>query len=160
MIGALKIDRSLYWEADMRTTNGDPQDRQIPYCLRNGLTARSVEGRVPKRNVGLVRYRRETDCPADSGQLVASGKLVQILVKQNVLFDSNVNRCGMFLFIFFTSVLVWALFTSTTLVNGAMALSSRHPAPTNTTQRPTPPYMQRHIRRSFTVPSTTQHQHA
>ena len=51
------------------------------YRLGNALTARSVEGRVPKRNIGLVRYRRETDCPADSGQLVTSGKLVEILVK-------------------------------------------------------------------------------
>jgi hypothetical protein len=51
------------------------------YRLGNALTARSVEGRVPKRNIGLVRYRRETDCPADSGQLVTSGKLLEILVK-------------------------------------------------------------------------------
>ena len=64
----------------MRTTNARPSG-QIPYRLGNGLTARSVEGRVPKRNIGLVRYRRETDCPADSGQLVTSGKLLEILVK-------------------------------------------------------------------------------
>ena len=51
-------------------------------------------------------YRRQTDCPADSGQLVASGKLVQILVNENVLFDVNVNRRDMFLFIFFRVVLV------------------------------------------------------
>ena len=53
----------------------------LPQTGGNGLTARSVEGRVPKRNIGLVGYRRQTDCPADSGQLVASGKLVEILVK-------------------------------------------------------------------------------
>ena len=30
------------------------------------------------RNVGLMRYHRQTDCPADLGQLVMSGKLVKI----------------------------------------------------------------------------------
>ena len=39
--------------------------------------------------------------------LVASGKLVQILVNENVLFDANMNRRDMFLFIFFRVVLVW-----------------------------------------------------
>ena len=64
----------------MRTTNARPSG-QIPYRLGNSLTARSVEGRVPKRNIGLVGYRRQTDCPADLGQLVTSGKLLEILVK-------------------------------------------------------------------------------
>ena len=66
------------------------------YRLGNGLTARSVEGRVPQRNIGLVGYHRQTDCPADSGQLVVSGKLVQILVNQNVLFDKSAGRRGDF----------------------------------------------------------------
>ena len=64
----------------MRTTNARPSG-QIPYRLGNALTARSVEGRVPKRNIGLMGYRRQTDCPADSGQIVTNGKLVEILVK-------------------------------------------------------------------------------
>ena len=76
------------------------------YRLGNTLTARSVEGRVPKRNIGPVRYRRQADCPADSGQLVASGKLVQILVNENVLFDANVNRRDMLPVHFFKVCLV------------------------------------------------------
>ena len=51
-------------------------------------------------------YRRQTDCPADSGQLVASGKLVQILVNENVLFDANVNRRDMLPVQFFKVCLV------------------------------------------------------
>ena len=53
-------------------------------------------------------YRRQTDCPADSGQLVASGKLVQILVNENVLFDANVNRRDMLPVQFFKVCLVWS----------------------------------------------------
>jgi len=64
----------------MRTTTKARPSGQIPY-LGNSLTARSVEGRVPNRNIGLVGYHRQADCPADSGQLVTSGKLVEILVK-------------------------------------------------------------------------------
>ena len=82
------------------------------YRLGNGLTARSVEGRVPKRNIGLVGYRRQTDCPADSGQLVASGKLVQILVNENVLFDANVNRRDMLPVQFFKVCLVCLHFSA------------------------------------------------
>ena len=59
--------------------------------LSNALTTRSVEGRVPKRNIGLLRYRRETDCPADSGQLVLSGKLVKIFTS---LRNQNAKSCG------------------------------------------------------------------
>ena len=45
---------------------------------RSAITTQSVEGQVPKQNIGLMGYCRQTDCPAGSGQLVMSGNLVEI----------------------------------------------------------------------------------
>ena len=52
------------------------------------------------QNIGLVGYCRETDCPADSGQLVMSGKLLEIFTKRTFYFTSFRCRRDMFLFIF------------------------------------------------------------
>ena len=89
----------LYWEADMRSVFRVARLWSW-YRLGNALTARSVEGRVPKPNIGLVRYRRETDCPADSGQLVTRGKLLEIFTKRTFYLTSFRCRRDMFLFIF------------------------------------------------------------
>ena len=66
----------------------------------NALTAPSVEGRVPKRNIGFLRYHRQTDCPSTAWQLGASGKLVKSTKLKCTNFDADVA-------IFFEAVLVW-----------------------------------------------------